>query len=61
MKEERWCYGCGETKPLTEEYWYHINARSKTFKTLCRKCCNYQSKMAHRIARAKKKEANNDK
>lgn len=20
-EETRWCYGCGETKPLTPKYW----------------------------------------
>ena len=52
----RWCYKCGQTYPLTEEYWYYVNAKHTRFKTLCKKCANCESKLSHRIHRSMKKE-----
>lgn len=55
-EETRWCYCCGETKPLTEEYWYWANGKHIRLSTKCKKCNNYDSMISHRINRAKKKE-----
>ena len=52
----RWCYKCGQSYPLTEEYWYYVNAKHTRFKTLCKKCANCESKLSHRIHRSMKKE-----
>lgn len=49
--QERWCYKCGETKPLTEDYWYYVSSKYRTFKTICKKCCNEQSKISHQQKR----------
>ena len=54
--ESRWCYGCGETKPLTSKYWAWANKEHTRFRTKCRKCTNYDSKLSHAIARARKKD-----
>lgn len=56
MKEQRWCYGCDEKYPLIPKYWAWANKEHTRFRTKCRKCTNWDSKISHRIARAKKKE-----
>lgn len=59
IKEEvRWCYGCNETKPLTSEYWSYANKEHTRFRTKCRKCTNWDSKISHRIHRKKKYDEN---
>ena len=60
MKEKRWCYGCGEIKPLTPENWAWDNKEHTKFRNKCRKCTNYDSMLSHRIARARKKDKNNE-
>ena len=35
--KNRWCYGCGETKPLTSKYWAWANKEHTRFRTKCRK------------------------
>ena len=55
MIEERWCYCCGETKPLDPEHWCWDNKEHTKFRTKCRKCTNYDNKISHRIHRAEKK------
>lgn len=52
----RWCYKCNKLYPLNEKYWYWTSAKHQRYKTLCRKCSNYESKISHRINRALKKE-----
>lgn len=54
--EKRWCYGCNEKKPLTVQYWAWANKEHTRYRTKCRKCTNWDSKISHRIARAKKKD-----
>ena len=54
--ETRWCYGCGETKPLDHEHFAWANKEHTKFRNLCRKCTNWNSMMSHRIARARKKD-----
>lgn len=58
MIEKRWCYGCNETKPLTKEFWAYANKEHTRFRTKCRTCTNWDSKISHRIARARKKDKN---
>lgn len=55
-EEKRWCYGCGETKPLIPKYWAWANKEHTRFRTKCRKCTNIDSKESHAIARARKKD-----
>lgn len=52
--DKRWCYGCNEVKPLTSEYWSWANKEHTRFRTKCRKCTNWDSKISHRINRTKK-------
>ncbi len=47
--EKRWCYGCGKTKSLTPENWAWANKEHTRFRTKCRKCTNFDSKISHRI------------
>lgn len=56
-EETRWCYGCGETKPLNTKNWAWANKEHTRFRTKCRVCSNYDSMLSHRIARARKKDA----
>lgn len=57
MKEnERWCYGCGEIKPLDHEHFAWANKEHTKFRNKCRKCTNFDSKISHRIHR---KDENN--
>lgn len=56
MIEKRKCYGCGETKPYTSEYWAWKDKTHTKLRTRCRSCTNFDSKMSHRIQRAKKRE-----
>ena len=53
--ETRWCYGCDETKPLISKYWAWANKEHTRFRTKCRSCTNFDSKLSHRIQRARKK------
>lgn len=55
-EETRWCYSCGETKPLIPKYWTWANKEHTRFRTKCRKCTNYDSKLSHAISRARKKD-----
>ena len=54
--EYRWCYACGETKPLTSKYWTWANKDHTRFRTKCRKCTNYDSKISHRIHYEERKQ-----
>lgn len=45
----RWCYGCGEIKPLIPKYWSWANKEHTRFRTKCRSCTNFDSKISHRI------------
>lgn len=56
MIETRWCYGCGETKELNTENFAWANKEHTKFRTKCRKCTNFDSKISHAINRAKKKD-----
>jgi hypothetical protein len=60
MEEKRWCYYCGETKPLTPEYWAWANKEHTKYRTKCRKCTNYDSMISHRIHREDKKKEKRD-
>lgn len=59
-KEKRWCYGCGETKELNTKNFAYANKEHTRYRTKCRKCTNFDSKMSHRIARARKKDKESD-
>lgn len=52
--KSKWCYGCNETKPLTPEYWAWKDKEHTKFRNKCRKCTNWDSKISHRINRAKR-------
>ena len=52
----RKCFSCGEVYPYTSQYWAWKDKEHTKFRSECRKCTNYASKMSHRIARARKKE-----
>lgn len=54
--ETRWCYGCGEIKPLDEKHFTYTDKTHTKFRNLCRKCTNFNSMISHRIARARKKD-----
>lgn len=56
LKEKRWCYGCGETKPLIPEYWAWANKEHTRFRTKCRVCTNFDSKISHRIHYEERKQ-----
>ena len=57
MKEEtRWCYACGETKPLTSKYFCYKDKTHTKFSNKCRECSNFDSRMSHAKARARKKD-----
>ena len=51
----RWCYGCDEIKPLDHEHWAWADKEHTRFRTKCRKCTNWDSKISHRIHRKGKK------
>ena len=53
MKEEKWCYGCNETKPLEPKYWAWADKEHTKYRNKCRACTNYDSKISHRIHRKK--------
>lgn len=55
-EEKRKCYSCNETKPLTPEFWAWKDKTHSSFRTKCRKCTNYDSKISHRINRTNIKE-----
>lgn len=55
-EEKRWCYGCDETKPLTPKYWAWANKEHTRFRTKCRACTNFDSKMSHRAHYEERKE-----
>ena len=61
MIEQKWCYKCYKTYPLTEEYWYYTDGTHKRFKNKCKKCANYDSMISHRIHRAMQRELQNNK
>ena len=54
--EKRWCYGCNETKELTPENWSWTDKSHTRFRTKCRKCTNFDSKISHRIHYEDRKE-----
>ncbi len=54
--DKRWCYGCNELKPLTSEYWSWANKEHTRFRTKCRKCTNWDSKISHRIHYEERKQ-----
>ena len=56
MNEKRWCYGCGETKELNSTNFAWLDKAHTRFRNKCRKCTNFDSKISHRIARARKKD-----
>ena len=60
MVEVRKCFGCGEIKELNHENWAWKDKEHAQFRTRCRKCTNFTSKMSHRIARARKKDKVNE-
>ena len=60
MEKERWCYGCDEVKPLDHEHWSWANKEHTRFRTKCRKCTNFDSKISHRIHRKKNDNKRND-
>ena len=46
--EHRKCRRCGETKPLTSEYWhYQGKGEKKKLRLICKKCSNKQNRNAH--------------
>lgn len=51
MEVKRWCYGCNKTKELTIENWAWANKEHTRFRTKCRECTNWDSKISHRINR----------
>lgn len=52
----RKCFGCGEVKKLNHENFTWKNKEHTEFRTRCRKCTNFDSKISHRLARARKKD-----
>ena len=56
MIEGRWCYGCNEVKSLIPENWAWANKEHTRFRTKCRKCTNFDSKISHRIHREERKQ-----
>lgn len=54
--EMRACNKCGETKPLTEEFFLRRRARPQLFGPRCRACCN-AVKLSGAALRAKRKAA----
>ena len=55
MIEGRWCYCCNEVKSLIPENWAWANKEHTRFRTKCRKCTNFDSKISHRIHREERK------
>lgn len=45
-EQTRWCYQCGEEKPLNEKYYPWANKEHTRFRMSCRKCMNWQSKIS---------------
>lgn len=57
MKEEtRWCYGCGEIKPLDSKHFAWHDKEHTRFRNKCRECTNFDSRMSHAKERARKKD-----
>ena len=56
MIEGRWCYGYNEVKSLIHENWAWANKEHTRFRTKCRKCTNFDSKISHRIHREERKQ-----
>ena len=59
MEKERWCYGCNKVKPLDHKHWAWKNKEHTEFRNKCRECTNFDSKISHRISRARKKDEMN--
>lgn len=55
-EEKRWCYACGEVKPLTPKYWSWANKEHTRFRTKCRACTNFDSKISHRLHYEERKQ-----
>lgn len=55
-EETRWCYGCDQRYPLIPKYWAWANKEHTRFRTKCRNCTNFDSRMSHAIERARKKD-----
>ena len=48
--------GSGETKPLIPQYWAWANKEHTRFRTKCRACTNFDSKISHRIHYEERKQ-----
>ena len=58
---KRKCFGCNEVKELNSENWAWKNKEHTEFRTRCRKCTNFDSKISHRIRRSKIKQLKEEK
>ena len=56
IEKKRWCYACGKVKPLVPKYWSWANKEHTRFRTKCRACTNFDSKISHRIHYEERKQ-----
>ena len=52
----KYCIYCGNWFPENEEFFPWHDGRHKYLRNKCRNCCNFDSKLSHRIRRARLKD-----